>query len=120
MTDEKPKYDHIAFYKNPRIYLSGRMSGLPRKKWFDRFEWWQFFWEMKGYHVVNPAKTFIAYNPWWYWIIGYRWTLWVDLRLLKRCTHIFMVGDDWQQSKGARLERMKAREWKIKELTINN
>ena len=32
------------------------------------------------------------------------------------CTHIHMVGDDWQLSKGARLERMKARQWGIEEL----
>ena len=32
------------------------------------------------------------------------------------CTHIHMVGDDWQMSRGARLERMKASKWGISEL----
>ncbi len=66
--------------------------------------------------VVNPAETFIANMPWLYRLLGYRLTLAYDLWLLRHCTHIRMVGDDWQQSRGARLERMKAREWGIKEL----
>ena len=69
-----------------------------------------------GMQAVNPADTLIARHPWLYKIVGYRLTLWYDLQLLKRCDLFTMVGDDWQQSRGARLERMKAREWGIKEL----
>lgn len=57
----------------------------------------------------------VVRNPWLYKIVGYRLTLAYDLWLLKHCTHIHMVGDDWRQSRGARLERMKARQWGIKE-----
>ena len=66
--------------------------------------------------VINPTETLIARHPWLYKIVGYRWTLWYDLRLLKKCDRIWMVGDDWQQSRGARLERLKARQWGIPEL----
>ena len=101
-----------------KVYLSGRMSGLPYKIWWSRFAQRELLFRIQGYLVVNPADTIIARHPWLYKIVGYRFTLWYDLHLLKRCTHIFMVGNDWRLSRGARLERMKARKWNIKELKL--
>ena len=100
-----------------KVYLSGRMSGLPGDVWWNRFRLAKF--ELEYAHsmkVVNPADTVIARHPWLYRLIGYRLTLWHDLRMLRRCTHIYMVGNDWQQSRGARLERLKARQWGIQEM----
>ena len=85
------------------------MSGLPDNIWYARFFGAQCGLERMGMQAVNPADTIIARHPWLYRIVGYRLTLWYDLQLLKRCDH-------WQQSRGARLERMKARQWGIKEL----
>ena len=100
-----------------RVYLSGRMSGLPEHEWRMRFRRveWRLWWQNVDVDIINPADTIIARNPWLYKIVGYRLTLAYDLWLLKHCTHIHMVGDDWRQSRGARLERMKARQWGIKE-----
>ena len=94
------------------------MSGLPEFIWWNRFRMAQYELEEKhgDVKVVNPAETIIANMPCLYRLLGYRFTLWYDLRLLRRCTHIYMVGNDWQQSRGARLERLKAREWGIAEL----
>ena len=92
------------------------MSGLPAEIWRARFYGAYFGLKHRGIRAVNPADTVIARHPWLYRIVGYRMTLWYDLWLLKHCTHIHMVGDDWRQSRGARLERMKAREWGIAEL----
>lgn len=92
------------------------MSGLPAEIWRARFYGAYFGLKHRGIRAVNPADTLIARHPWLYRIVGYRMTLWYDLWLLKHCTHIHMVGDDWRQSRGARLERMKAREWGIAEL----
>lgn len=100
-----------------RVYLSGRMSGLPAETWRWRFATWEVLLNINGCRAVNPANTFIARHPWIYRLVGYRLTLAYDLHLLKRCTHYMMVGKDWKLSRGARLERMKAREWGIKELT---
>jgi hypothetical protein len=96
------------------------MSGLPEFIWWNRFRLAQYELEAKhgNVKVVNPADTIIAKHPWLYKIVGYRLTLAYDLWLMKHCTHIYMVGDDWQQSRGARLERMKARKWNIKELKL--
>ncbi len=104
---------------NKRVYLSGRMSGLSEREWRMRFvkaRGW--VWCRYQMDCVNPADTIIARHPWLYRLVGYRFTLWYDLRLLKRCTHIYMVGNDWHLSRGARLERMKARHWGIKILEL--
>ena len=92
------------------------MSGLPAEIWRARFYGAYFGLMHRGIKAVNPADTIIARHPWLYRITGYRLTLAYDLYLLKHCTHIYMVGDDWQHSRGARLERMKAREWGIEEM----
>lgn len=101
-----------------KVYLSGRMSGLAPETWRWRFAQWEVLLSQQGYEVVNPADTMIARHPWLYRIVGYRLTLWYDLRLLRKCDRIFMVGTDWLHSRGARLERIKAREWGIKELEL--
>lgn len=109
--------EHIARYgRNAKVYLSGAMSHVPRETWRWRFATVQIILEEQRWQVVNPADTIIARNSWLYKILGYRLTLWYDLRLLRRCTHICMVGNDWHLSRGARLERMKARQWGIEEL----
>ena len=92
------------------------MSNIPPVIWRWRFSIVKETLEEKGWTVINPADTVIARHPWLYRIVGYRLTLWYDLWMLRHCTHIHMVGNDWQQSRGARLERMKAREWGIQEL----
>lgn len=94
------------------------MSGLPEREWRIRFKQveWRLWWQNVDVDIINPADTIIARNPWLYKIVGYRLTLWYDLQLLKRCDLFTMVGDDWQQSRGARLERLKARKWGIQEL----
>ena len=101
-----------------KVYLSGRMSNIPPVIWRWRFSIVKETLEERGWTVINPADTLIARHPWLYWLVGYRLTLWYDLRLLKRCTHIYMVGNDWHLSRGARLERMKARKWNIKILEL--
>ena len=93
------------------------MSGLPEAEWQMRFAKARgLVWCRYQMDCVNPADTIIARHPWLYRIIGYRLTLAYDLRLLRHCTHIHMVGNDWRQSRGARLERMKASKWGIEEL----
>ena len=94
------------------------MSGLPEREWRMRFKRaeWRLWWQNVDVDIINPADTIIARNPWLYRLVGYRWTLWYDLQLLKRCDLFTMVGDDWRQSRGARLERLKARKWGIQEL----
>lgn len=97
-----------------KVYLSGRMSGLPTEVWRARFAKRERYLREFDCDVVNPAETVIARHPWLYKLVGYRFTLWYDLQLLKKCGVVSMVGDDWRESRGARLERLKARKWGIK------
>ena len=105
--------------KDKRIYISGPMSGVSRDEYLGNFRQAERELRMKGYnHIINPINVWACRTPWLYRIVGYRFTLWYDLRLLKRCDNIYMVGNDWHLSRGARLERLKAREWGIEELKI--
>ena len=94
-----------------KVYLSGRMSGLPENIWHARFYGAECGLARMGLRAVNPARSIIARHPLLYRILGYRLTLAYDLWLLSRCDAIYMVGTDWQQSRGARLERLKAIKW---------
>ena len=89
---------------------------MPDNVWYARFFGAECGLARMGLRAVNPANTIIARHPWLYRIVGYRWTLWYDLQLLKRCDLFTMVGNDWHLSRGARLERMKASKWGIQEL----
>ena len=100
-----------------RIYISGPMSGLPREQYLEMFMRAEQSLRDRGYQrIVNPIRVWACRWPWLYRIVGYRLTLAYDLWLLKHCYYIFMVGNDWYQSRGARLERMKALKWGVKEL----
>lgn len=109
--------------KAKQIYLSGRMSGLPDYIWEHRFRLEQLMLELmlvgvmhENVKIINPSKAIIFRYQWLYKLCGYRFSMWYVLRMLKKCDCIHMVGNDWDKSRGARLERMKAREWGIEEI----
>ena len=123
MTDERPNEAKREFEKacdeyvarhgrNARVYISGPMSGLDRELYLKMFRRAEQSLRSQGYtRVVNPIRVWACRWPWLYRIVGYRLTLAYDLWLLSRCDAIYMVGTDWQQSRGARLERLKAIKW---------
>ena len=125
MMKELPSYDearrefdkacdeHIARHgRNARVYISGPMSGLDRELYLKMFRRAEQSLRSQGYtRVVNPIRVWACRWPWLYRLVGYRLTLLYDLWLLSRCDAIYMVGTDWQQSRGARLERLKAIKW---------
>ena len=103
--------------KDKRIYISGPMSGVPREQYLEMFRRAEQSLHDRGYtRIMNPIRVWACRWPWLYRIVGYRLTLWYDIQLLKRCDYIYMVGNDWKQSRGARLERLKARKWGIEEV----
>ena len=115
---EKACDEHVARHgRNAKVYISGPMSNLTREQYLVLFSRAEQSLRAQGYtRIVNPIRVWACRWTWLYRIVGYRLTLLYDLWLLKQCTHIHMVGNDWRQSRGARLERMKAREWGIPEL----
>ena len=102
--------------RNARVYISGPMTGLERREYLRNFYQAEEWLRWAGFRkIMNPTKLAPCRWPWLYRLIGYRLTLAYDLWHLRRCTHIYMMAG-WQYSRGARLERMKAREWGIEEM----
>lgn len=98
--------------KKRRIYISGPMSGLPRKEYLLNFAATHVMLEACGYEVVSPTQLAPCRWPWLYRLLGYRLTLAYDIYHLRRCTHIYMMPGS-EHSKGARLERLTARRLNI-------
>jgi len=111
---EKACDEHIDRHgRNARVYISGPMTGQERREYLRNFYQAEERLRRAGFReIVNPTKLAPCRWPWLYRLMGYRLTLAYDLWHLRRCTHIYMMGG-WQSSRGARLERMKAREWGI-------
>ncbi|EDS13899.1 DUF4406 domain-containing protein [Bacteroides hominis] len=87
-----------------KIYISGQITGLKEKEakiYFDRAE--KMLLE-KGYNPVNPMRINppIKNKSWKDYMID-------DLRLLFDCEAIYLI-DNWQMSKGARIEYYIAKE----------
>ena len=114
---ERACEEHIERHgRNARIYISGpmtdRRTGKVSRENIEAFYRAEVRLRDAGnVNIVNPARVWACRWPWLYLIVGYWLTLWYDLQLLKRCDAIYMVGTDWQQSRGARLERLKAIKW---------
>ena len=98
----------------PKIYLSGRMTGLPDFG-FSKFNYWENYFKSIGYEVHNPAKAFfgITWLPWCVYII-------FDILILRYCniTHIFMI-EGWEKSTGACIEALVADKYGIQQICEN-
>lgn len=79
-----------------RIYISGKMSGLPKEEYRTKFKAAEDRLKNQGHEVVNPAMldefglTYAEYMA-------------IDTTLLSFCDAIYML-DNWKDSGGAHLE----------------
>lgn len=89
--------------KRKKVYISGPMTGLPRRVYMLRFAYAERILQRIGFRVCNPAMSLICRWPWLYRVVGYRLTLLYDLWLLRRCQYIYLM-PGWESSNGARLE----------------
>ena len=80
-----------------RIYISGKISGLPLNAVQERFEDAESLLSELGFDVVNPLKNGLDPNEKW---ITH---LCKDIELLDSCDAIYMM-DNWVESRGARHE----------------
>lgn len=87
-----------------KLYISGKISGLPINSVIEKFKWHKMYLTNLGHDVVNPlevcpfdeSKTWIDYMK-------------EDISELLSCEAIYML-KDWGQSKGARIEYAIAKE----------
>ena len=89
--------------KKKKIYISGGISGIPRRVYMERFAEAERMLRAEGYEVVNPTRFLVCLWPWLYRIVGYHATLCYDLYRLMQCDGIFLL-PGWEASKGARIE----------------
>ena len=95
-----------------KVYISGRISDLPREQYMTMFSIAEQMLRKKGYEPVNPTRFFMCKYIWLYRLLGYRLTLLYDLWRLMRCDLIYKL-PGWQQSKGANIESCVAYHFKI-------
>lgn len=81
-----------------KIYISGRISGLPIEDVTAKFEAAEAKLKVQGYEVVNPLKNGIPDNATWEVHVA------MDVLLLMGCNAIYLL-PDWSLSKGATLEK---------------
>lgn len=95
-----------------KVYISGRISGLPREQYMRLFFIAASMLNKKGYKPVNPTRFLMCRWPWLYRLLGYNLTLLIDLWMLMRCDLIYKI-PGWQQSRGANIESCVAYHFKI-------
>jgi hypothetical protein len=84
-----------------KIYLSGAITGLPRKEVWGKFNKAEKHLIAQGFEVVSPVTMALpAHFPWESHMAA-------DILLLMGCDAIYLL-PDWEHSKGATLEKTVA------------
>ena len=81
-----------------KVYISGKISGLPFGETKTKFDAAETELLKQGYEVVNPINNGIPINAPWELHVA------MDIVLLVGCHAIYML-PDWAYSKGATLEK---------------
>lgn len=95
-----------------KVYLSGRISGLPRKQYMAYFQKAEDLLTEEGFKVVNPTKFIMCRHLWLYRLLGYELTLLYDLWRMLHCDNIYKL-PGWRDSRGAQIESCVAYHFKI-------
>jgi hypothetical protein len=85
-----------------RIYISGKISGLPEEEYKQRFKQAEEYLLGKGYAVYNPVEASVIQET--YQELGYAACLAKCIAMLRFCTHIYML-EGWESSNGAIAEK---------------
>lgn len=93
-----------------KVYIAGKVSGLPIAQVFIKFSSAEFRLKQQGYEVVNPIKLC---SQSWKW----KHCMQVCLKELIYCDAICAL-DDWAESKGARVEVYVAEMLGLKIITL--
>ena len=107
--------------KEKNVYISGKISGIPREQYMKMFGIAEQMLRERGYKVVNPIRVWACRWPWlWRFLAGvtsenttYRLVLLYDLWLLTRCDQIYKL-PGWQQSRGANIESCVAYHFRVR------
>ena len=89
-----------------RVYLSGKITGLPREEYTRNFDRAERHYRGAGFEVVNPVKLgelLLNFKP----DATYEDFMLRDLEALGTCSHIAMI-NGWEDSPGAQREKAEA------------
>lgn len=81
-----------------KIYISGKITGLPIEEVEDNFYNVQNRLEDAGFKVVNPLNNGLSFDDKW------EDHMKEDIKLLMECNTIYLLSN-WKDSKGAKIER---------------
>lgn len=113
----KPRKEKSSKYKfvhdkKPKVYLSGKISGLSEVEYKTKFNSAELFLTGLGYSVINPVSFDEIKDGSW------KDYMKRDLQLLLGCDYIYLL-DNWEDSKGARIEYNLACDLQIPRLSID-
>ena len=89
-----------------RIYLSGKITGLPCEEYTRNFQRAEQHYKSAGFEVINPVKigeALLKLHP----EATYEDFMLRDLEALQSCTHIALISG-WENSPGAAREKAEA------------
>ena len=98
--------------RREKVYISGRMSGVPREEYLQMFRNAEKLLRKEGFvRIVNPVRVWVCRWHWLWRILAgitsentiYTLVLLYDLWLLSRCDTIYMM-PGWSESRGANIE----------------
>ena len=85
-----------------KVFISGKISGLPKKEYESNFFEAEYFLKIRGYEVVNPLEICKDIH-----IDDYSKQLGRCIWKLISCDAIYMLSN-WKDSKGAMIENYTA------------
>lgn len=93
--------------ENRKIYISGKITGLPISEVIAKFRGAEAKIRRFGFCPVSPLENGLPFEAAWPDQMG------KDIALLLRCEAVYML-PDWQQSEGATIEYLIARQRRMR------
>lgn len=112
LVEKEDKYNFVRD-KKPKVYISGKVSGLSEKVYKNNFNSAELYLTGLGYDAVNPVSEVTIPNGTWEDYMRR------DIKLLCDCDYIYLI-DGWEDSDGASLEKLIADNLGIKQLVLDS
>jgi hypothetical protein len=94
--------------KKNKIYIAGKVTGLPYEECCKKFETAEKIFRSKGWEVVNPMRIVPEHTEW-------KIAMQICIAELVECDAYHML-PCWKKSTGAKLERKIARSLNLQEI----
>lgn len=95
-----------------KVYISGKITGLETSVYESNFQKAEDLLKKFGFEPINPVKLTHDHDKSWLSFMR------VDLKALLDCDAIYML-DNWEESKGAKIEYDLAKQLGINEISIS-